>query len=224
MKKRIITAILVLFQLPAYAGDAIEDGRFWFAYNLDYKINDSWKATIQLQPRWRNEGDNFDQMIYKPAIYYKLSPHASVGGGYEYLLTHPAGRANTHEQRLWEDFIYRFDLPSDVKLTARTRLDQRRLEGKSDTAHRIREMLKLSVPVSAIEGLSLVFSDEYFLNVNNTDWGVVRGFDQNRIFAGVGYKFSEHTNVEFGYLNQYVNKRPIDLENHVLSFTLNNQF
>ena len=224
MIKIIITAILLMFQLPVYAEDTIEDGRFWFAYNFDYKINENWKATFQLQPRWREEMRAFDQIIYKPGFYYKPAPNVSIGGGYEYIVGHPANRETSREQRFWEDIIYQFDLPSASKLSSRTRLEQRHLEGESETAHRFREMLKLSVPIQLVNGLSLVLSDEYFIHMNDTDWGAVSGFDQNRVFLGLGFKFTEHTNIEFGYLNQHVNKQTTDLENHVLSFTLNNQF
>jgi len=60
--------------------------------------------------------------------------------------------------------------------------------------------------------------------VNDTDWGAVSGFDQNRAFLGVNAKINQQVALEVGYLNQYINTRNVDRENHALSTTLNLQF
>ncbi|MBC7756939.1 MAG: DUF2490 domain-containing protein [Bdellovibrio sp.] len=60
-------------------------------------------------------------------------------------------------------------------------------------------------------------SDELFFSANSTDWCAASGFDQNRAFNGLGYKLNKHNAFEIGYLNQFVNTRKADRENHVLS-------
>jgi len=67
--------------------------------------------------------------------------------------------------------------------------------------------------------LTWVAYDEYFLNLNQTDYGARRGFDQNRAFVGVNWAFNATTRAEIGYLNQYINGKNIDNMNHVLSTT-----
>ena len=62
-------------------------------------------------------------------------------------------------------------------------------------------MIKLSISLSFNPKLSVVASDEYFVKLNNTHWGGGSGFDQNRLFLGVGYKSNEHVKLEVGYLN-----------------------
>jgi len=69
-----------------------------------------------------------------------------------------------------------------------------------------------------------VFYDEYFINLNHTDYGARKGFDQNRAFLGGNWALNPDTKLEIGYLNQYVNTKQADLMNHVFSTTLNFSF
>ncbi len=52
----------------------------------------------------------------------------------------------------------------------------------------------------------------------------MRGTDQNRLFLGANWKFDELSNLEVGYINQYVNGKTIDRENHILSSTIRFNF
>lgn len=224
MKKLYLCLLLLSLQPFAYAEDTVEDGRFWLTLSHDYHINDRWRVNLHLQPRWREEGREFDQILYRPGIYYKVNPNLSFGAGYAYVLTHSLNSGNTHEQRLWEDVIYQTNLTDEIKFLSRSRLEQRHLESYADVGHRFRQMVRFSMPTGLMNGLSAVFYDEYFVNVNTTEWGTFRGFDQNRAFVGVNYQFNKHVNADFGYLNQYVNRPNIDVENHVLVMTINTQF
>lgn len=62
--------------------------------------------------------------------------------------------------------------------------------------------------------------DEMFVHLNTTDWGAMQGFDQNRGFAGIGYRWQSHILTEIGYLNQYINAVNTDRMNHILSLNL----
>lgn len=224
MKKLCLWLLLLGVSPYVSAEDTIEDGRFWLTLSHDYHINERWRLNLHLQPRWRQEGGEFDQIIYRPGIYYKVAPSLSLGVGYGYILTHLTSGGNTHEQRLWQDVIYQANLTEDIKFLSRSRLEQRHLEGRSDVAHRFRQTVRFAVPTQLISGLSAVFYDEYFVNMNDASWGVHKGFDQNRAFFGVNYQWNQHVNADFGYLNQYVNRPNVDVENHVLAIAINTTF
>jgi long-subunit fatty acid transport protein len=224
MKKICWFLLLLVLHGSANAEETIEDGRFWLTLSHDYHINDKWRLNLHLQPRWREEGREFDQIIYRPSIYYKVNSALSLGVGYGYILTHLLNNGNTHEQRLWEDVLYQTNLTENIKFLSRSRLEQRHLESYSDIAHRFRQMVRFSVPTRLMNGLSAVFYDEYFINMNDASWGVHKGFDQNRAFIGVNYTWNKHINADFGYLNQYVNRPTVDAENHVFAITVNTQF
>lgn len=202
-----------------------EDGRLWLNVNAKGKLpveGLNWYAEIQ--PRWREEGKNFDQLLIRPAIFYKLSGKSSIWLGYANVNSHPAGRSTTTEDRLWQQFTYQFDPIADVSITSRTRFEQRWLDNTNDTGYRLRQMIKAARPIASVPNLSWVVSDEYYINANDTDWGARSGFDQNRLFLGGAYKINPTAKIEMGYLNQYVNGAKVDRMNHVLSTTVEMSF
>ena len=97
------------------------------------------------------------------------------------------------------------------------------MEDASDTAHRLRQMLRVTRPFASNPAVSLVMWDEVMFNFNDTDWGARSGFDQNRLFLGASWQVNR-AKIEVGYINQYINASKIDKENHVLSTTLGFNF
>lgn len=194
-----------------------EDGRYWLNIYAQGKLpveNLYW--SMDTHPRWRDEGEHFDTLILRPSIFYKLNSKASIWLGYDTVRNHPASASAYRENRLWEQFSYQFDTIGDVAISSRSRLEHRDREDFSKIAYRWRQMFRVSKPSSMDPHLSWVVYDELFINFNDTDWGVRKGFDQNRLFLGVNWKFSDFSNVDVGYMNQYVNTRTIDRDNHIL--------
>jgi len=60
-----------------------------------------------------------------------------------------------------------------------------------------------------------VVQDEIFFNTSGKDKLNVKFFDQNRTFAGSGYRFNGHLDVELGYLFQYSETRTSITKNNV---------
>ena len=163
-------------------------------------------------------------MILRPALFYKITRKTSIWTGYDTINNHPAGQSSFQENRLWEQVMHQFEPFGELTLTVRTRFEQRDREDYSDIAHRLRQMVRATTPSSLHQQLSWVIWDELFINLNQTDWGVIRGTDQNRLFLGANWKFDELSNLEVGYINQYVNGKTIDRENHILSSTIRFNF
>ena len=67
----------------------------------------------------------------------------------------------------------------------------------------MREFVKVVRPVASRTKWSAVVSDEYFLNLNSTDFGATAGPDRNRFFVGPSVSLGKAVSVEIGYLNQY---------------------
>lgn len=212
---------MALAVLPLAAVAATEeDGRLWLNVTAQGKLADAWGWALEVQPRWREEGEEFDQLLVRPAVSYQLSDRSSVWLGYGHISSHPASGGVVYENRLWQQFLHQFAPWNGYTLSSRTRLEERRPEGGDETGYRLRQMLRAMHPLAAVEGAGLVFWDELFINANDTDWGARSGFDQNRAFAGASYVFSKQGRVEIGYLNQYVRLAGNDRVNHVLSTSL----
>lgn len=211
-----------LFCIQQVCAETIEDGRVWLTYTAEHFLNPQWKVNLQLQPYWRDEGHTYDQVTYRPGLFYLPNTHWMLGGGYAYALGHPQGNKNTHEDRLWEDIVYYFAAESDGRVSLRTRLEHRYLEeGDGKMLHGLREMIKVSIPTRY--GMNIVVWDECYFNINETAQGV-RGFDQNRLFIGVASKVATDSTLELGYLNQYSHRSAADVENHILGLSLSQSF
>lgn len=218
-------AILAMIVTNTACADTIEDGRYWLNISLAGSLPvDTWGWTLDLRPRWREEGRYFDQLIASGYVIKKINSQASVGLGVDHVQNHPAGRESFEENRLTSQFLYKFEDFSWGKLQSRTRVEFRRREQFDDTAYRLREMLRASWAIPRLTDCSLVIFDELMLNLNDTDWNVRRGIDQNRAFVGLAYQVNKQAGLEFGYMNQYVNTRTIDRENHILTGTVRYQF
>jgi hypothetical protein len=143
-------------------------------------------------------------VVNQDAIGYRFDEHHSVYVGYAFqYTTPPLARRDTTENRAWEQ--HTFAMPTSVgRLQLRSRLEQRTVNIGPGAAVRFRELIGLNYPLD--KSWSLVASNEAFINLNTVDWGPVAGFDQNRLFLGVGYQFDATFRTEIGYMNQYIDR------------------
>ncbi len=223
ISRRLIAALLMLSAISTRA-DTDDDNRIWLNFNAPGKLpSDRFNWHAELQPRWRESGREFDQLLVRPALFYKLSDRSSLWLGYANAQTRTARSGTTEEHRIWQQFSYAFKLGT-VTLLSRTRLEQRLLDTGDDIGHRLRQMFRATMPLELAPKFSLVGSNELFVNLNDSDWGMRSGFYQNRLFLGVGYSVNSKLRLEGGYLNQYVDTATIDRRNQVLSTSINFTF
>ncbi len=217
----IVFIVILILATEAARADTIEDNRIWMSFTLMSKPpkDEGWGWSVDVRSRWREGGDELDQVFMVPSTYYQFSSKFNLGLLIDHVVNHPAGKVAFDENRLATQAIYKFDDVGNVKLQSRTQLEMRHREDFSDEAYRLREQLRASVPLGFNPKLSIVVYDEIFFNLNSTRWKVDRGTDQNRVFFGLNYKLDDAQTVEAGYLNQWVNSKPQDRENHVLSFS-----
>ena len=62
--------------------------------------------------------------------------------------------------------------------------------------------------------------NEIFLNVQNKDKINNSLFDQNRVYAALGYRFSPKIDVGAGYMNQSTNGATNDVSNNIVQLAL----
>jgi len=208
MRARLASALLLLV-IAAHARAQTEDFGVWLGGFVNGKLppalNDSsgsWRLWFDIQLRFGDDASRFSQGILRPGVGYSLSRAWTVWLGYAYIRTEPPyASTSTEEQRIWEQAMWS-DRIGAVRLVSRTRLEQRFVSTGGQTGWRLREFLKLSVPLGAT--WSAVLYDEYFYNLNSTNYGATAGSDRNRFFVGPGAKISPEVTIEAGYLHQYV--------------------
>ena len=85
---------------------------------------------------------------------------------------------------------------------------------------RFRQFMRAQRSLGPCSPLIAVAWNEIFFHLNDTDWGARAGFDQNRVFFGLGVKKFPHSRwrTEIGYLNVALNRRgQSDLIAHILA-------
>lgn len=204
----------------AYAGMAHgteEDSRLWQAVIAEGDITKNVRWYAEVQARWKDDLKNFDQGFLRPALNFALSEKASLWLGYVYADTKTA-KGHSYEDRWWQQFQY-LSKYNDITWLSRSRLEQRHLDSGDKTSYRFRQQVRASWPLNGSDDLSYLVWDEAFWNINDSQWAGASGFNQNRLFAGVMWKYTPSSRLEIGYLNQYVNgtNGATDQMNHVLS-------
>ena len=159
-----------------------------------------------------NSNMNFYQGMARSAIGYALTDRLTVWAGYTYLPTENYGKGYVGEQDAWPAIRYIF--PTKIGTVMLREMVEMRFVRGDAPGIRPRTMAKLIRPFEFEPRLGLVLWDEVFFNANNVTTNPnlgLSGFNQNRAFAGVSWTFNELARIEFGYMNQMVNKSKPDL-------------
>jgi len=237
MKSRIVCTMFVVGCTVASVAQKNISNQFhaWALYTGTHKITN--KVNFMTEYQWRRADgfQHWQQSLLRLGTEYVINPKISVMVGYGWIKTFPYGTQpvlhDFNEHRVFEqvnlkDKIGRFELQH------RYRIEQRFIEQYAKNSsgevvqvdpvfrNRIRYRAMVMVPLSRKE----MTDNTMFLNVNDELFvGIGEGIaknpiDQNRFIAALGWRFNAQTNVQVGYLNQFVIKsNATDMErNHSL--------
>lgn len=226
----IVGAMLALL-VPSLAVHAqtVDDEGLWLALFAQGELHEGGKSKsgahefkwwFDGHARFFDDTDGFNQSIVRPGIGYALTDRATVWAGYGWIRTSPIAGADFDESRIWQQLTWSRN-PEPLFFAFRSRLEQRFLETGDDIGWRFRQLVRAQHNLPNHPHLTLVSWDELFIHLNDTDWGARSGFDQNRLFLGIGLKRDPHSRrrrVEIGYLWQTINlPTGNDRSHHILS-------
>lgn len=222
-----IVAMLVALQINTVNAKTVDDFQTWANVTAIGSLSaidpslQNFKYWLEGQGRFGNDTSRFSQGMLRTGLGYALNPNTSLWLGYAYIPTElPFTSKHFDEHRIWQQLLWSNKYEFGT-LTSRSRFEQRYVEPGSEVGWRFRQLLKLSIPFSFAPDFSAVLANEYFVNINQTNWRADDGFDQNRVFTGVGYNFDKHIKTEIGYMNQYIRKNASpDRMSHILSVNL----
>jgi hypothetical protein len=202
----------------------------WWIYSGDHSISGHWGVFTEVQARRANFLAIWQQLQFRDAATYRISPHIQVAGGYvwtrtgrygEFLPTKPS-----LEHRIYEQLSLKQEF-SHGDIEHRYRVEQRWLQNFTTNdnffwryQNRFRYQLKGSVPISTADARDRqwhVFgAGELFVHFGPNHGPTA--FDQTRAFGGIGYKLSKHNKIEFAYQHQFISQRNgrINESNHGL--------
>jgi hypothetical protein len=190
----------------------------WFMYFGTNKIADKWSIHTEAQFRYYETASNFNQLLLRTGVNYHINPDAIATLGYGFIETDPSFTEydifasdiliynnSISEHRLFEQFILKNKV-WEFKFEHRYRLEQRFVQnnysGVSNTLHRARYRLQMTVPLTDIFFLN--FYDEIFINLQN------EAFGQNRLYAAVGVNVTDNLSMQFGYLKNHFRETDYD--------------
>lgn len=207
MQSRLISIkhLLLLFLLTGFTSvnaGTRQDTQLWMQFVIQGTIKDNFIGFFELQPRVDNHVSQLSTSLMRTALGYKLNDNISIWQGYAWTpLLNPTFR---NEHRPFQQLLITNKF-NNLTLTNRTRLEERLLQGASGISFRLRHLLGFNFPISNNPRWFAVLSDEVFFNLNSVENGPSAGFNQNRFYLGLGYRFNSPVSVQAGYMLKYIN-------------------
>lgn len=198
--------LFILILVPTTAFGQKSDFGNWLIYFGDKKINQRFNWHQEVQYRNFNFVGDTEQLLLRTGIGYNLTENNNnIHLGYAYIYSEPYlnnsdQKTNFNEHRIYQQFITRQSF-GRFNLQHRYRFEQRFFE--DDFRLRLRYFLSLNVALNKaqIEDKTIYLSiyNEIFVNTEQNY------FDRNRLYGGVGYRFSSRLRSEIGVMNQTTN-------------------
>jgi hypothetical protein len=148
-------------------------------------------------------GASATTVLVRPGLGYRLSDAVSLWAGYAYVGAYADGPPNVYEHRAWQQALVGGSV-GQLTLQLRPRVEQR-FRGGEDPALRARLFARANVALWPKGPLAIATWDEVFVQLHTTSWGAPGGFDQNRLFLGLGFTQGA-LRLEAGYLSAIVRR------------------
>ena len=157
------------------------------------------------QERFADDSTKFFQTLLRGGLGYEITPKFSLWAGYDWLHTEnvfvtEAFNINTP----WQQFMWQNDFYENFSFVSRTRLEERFFQNTGELIWRLRQLVKVGMPIGFIPNTELIISNELFINLNGIEGIEDPGLFENRFFIGLGYQINKNLGTQIGYLNQYV--------------------
>lgn len=217
--------LLALAAAPAVAAAGEPDAQLWTTAIANGPVAGDFAAWVEVQARIGDDVSQLRQSKVRVALGYRFSDALTVYGGYAFVTSHRSPAADATEHRIWQQASYSVGSLGPARVTGRTRLEQRSFEGSVDVGWRLRQQMRVGLPLTAGRGVSLTGSVELLIALNDADWGSRQGLDQVRGFAGIGVPLGSKQAIEAGYLHQRVQRSGEQEQvNHVGVVTIAHRF
>jgi hypothetical protein len=203
IKNIFLIIIIAVFFAPKTVGAQGSDLGNWLIYIGNKKINEKWNIHNEVQYRNFNVAGDLEQLLLRTGLGYNITEKSNILLGYGYILSEnyigdTDDKVSVNEHRIFQQFTTKQSI-GKVGLSHRYRFEQRFVE--DDFKLRLRYFLGVNIPLQYKKDgknpLYLSLYNEIFLNTMSSV------FDRNRVYGGLGYKFSKSLRLELGYMNQF---------------------
>jgi hypothetical protein len=224
MKRKILILNILFYSVTLTSAQSIRqvstNTTTWFMYFGSHRVSDKWGLHLEAQVRRSDVISAAQQFLLRGGINYHIDGQVFVTAGYCFVETYPYGklpaRSSFPENRFWEQLQLRNPIGS-FEWISRFRLEQRFVKapvlkgtiyepGDAVYTNRMRLLNRFSIPFKG----KTIIDKSFYLSVFNEimlNFGkkvALNLFDQNRMYAAIGYRFPKIGRLEVGYLNQWV--------------------
>jgi len=203
MKSKRLVAFLLIFNATHVLAQTEQFGN-WNTINIQLDFRGKWGLLNDLQLRTYRIGAEPELVLYRTACLYEINDAAqiSVGaGGFLSEVYSGDVKKTKREFRFHQQLLLRQQAGA-ARILHRYRVEERFI-ADTDMRIRLRYMVYSLTPLSRKKlddkTLYLVASDEVMLNTSG------EAFDQNRLYAGLGWMFNKHARLDMGPLWQTFN-------------------
>lgn len=217
MKQRTLAgsalAVAALACVPAGRAEAQayeSSAQTWVSLTVQGNVTRELALYVDLNWRFYDDFHPYQQ-LYRPGIGVRLDEGMYVWLAYAWTPSWSPSRHLVDEHRVWEQWTYDVPgLPSGLRVYVRSRLEQRaRPALSSDVALRVRQLARLLVPFARGLPVHLSLWDEAFVALSDAGLSAGglwqrAGFDQNRLFLGLGWSAAPGVRIEAGYLSHWI--------------------
>ncbi|MGV3588521.1 MAG: DUF2490 domain-containing protein [Adhaeribacter sp.] len=187
----------------------------WLGYFNQTRLSDKFSLWLDVHARRNDFLDRWAQTIVRPGLTYHISDHTRFTAGYAYVSSWPASETEKTirpEHRPWQQINWS-GRSRKLQTNQWVRLEERfnrniandKLQDGYHFNFRARYMIALMVPLKGDvieQGVPfLVLNDEVHVNFGKEI--LYNYFDQNRLFAGIGYPFAKNLNAQLGYMQVF---------------------
>ncbi|MEG2101532.1 MAG: DUF2490 domain-containing protein [Flavobacterium sp.] len=231
-KRSLIVA--VLFTATINYGQTTKYNQFWGEVQFNRTLSEKWSTELNLGTSYSSTESSpniFDQNTQRSLrgwAHYYLSPRwklSSFVAFYNNKDVPEIGQFQSPEWRFALQGIYYFH-KTGYTLSTRLRTELRHMKNQDDTFEnvlRYRQQIKYIKPINSKvlrEGVVYaIASDEIFLKSGTKVTGQ-SFFDRNRLNIGAGYLFTEDTQIELTYANEYLPRNDNNQIVNAVSLTL----
>ncbi|HEU0110086.1 MAG TPA: DUF2490 domain-containing protein [Flavisolibacter sp.] len=232
-----IAFLMIVFCTNALHIQAQQQHSGWLASFNTFSLNNKWSIHFDAQVRSTDELEHVQTLLLRPGVNYHINKKISVTAGYGFI----DNRRNINgvtgyvtEHRTWQQLLFAHKW-SVIQTSHRFRLEQRFLPVADindnelhvthhETANRLRYFIRNVVPLQNAglftKGFFFALQDELFLNTGNKKIVNGKTFDQNRLYAAIGYRLESKIDLEAGYMHQYSKTANNSLTNNILQLAL----
>jgi hypothetical protein len=190
-------SLLASLGVPQNAHSTEPDLQFWFPVQVIHPFAEDWSVSMQTEPRLKDDISEFSQLVYKPALNYHFNETWAVSLGYKYIDKYQ----QADEQDIWQEGHYNKKF-GDLATGFQVRLEERFLGDINGVIPRLRFLEHVSHPIGETPYYLTGFGAIRF-NLDDKGQGPVSGFEQSRIYAGLGRHIGDRIQFEAGYLWRY---------------------